>query len=80
MGMNTVDIIRKWLNENGFDGLMNTEGDPCGCHLGDFMPCGGEYVVDCKAAYKRTCKHNPQSFCMVSKKDTDPDCLNCEGK
>jgi len=75
--MNTVEIIRKWLNENGYDGLVDTNG-PCGCNLDDFMPCGGEYVAECRAAYKQPCKRDPKAFCMVSKKGVDLNCENCD--
>ena len=74
--MNTVQIIRQWLNENGYDGLFNADL-PCGCNLDDFMPCGGEHNVGCKAAYKQVCKHNPETFCMVLKKGIEPNCSNC---
>jgi hypothetical protein len=76
--MNVEKIIFTWLKDNGYDGLLCTEGDPCGCHLGDFMPCGGESIRDCRAAYKQTCKRNPESFCMVSRKGIEPNCDNCE--
>ena len=37
--MNISDIVRKYLTDNGFDGLC---GAGCGCHMDDICPCGGE--------------------------------------
>ena len=48
------EIVRLWLKDNGFDGLVNTDMDSdfCGCQLSDFMPCG-EWgsLCNCQAAY-----------------------------
>ncbi len=42
--MNIKEIIKKHLEDNGFDGLVNDSG--CGCMLDDFMPCkGGWYLA-----------------------------------
>ena len=46
----TADIIRKWLEQQGYDGLYNDEHQ-CGCLLDDLMPCG--YTDDrCEAGYR----------------------------
>ncbi len=42
--------IKTWLEDNGYDGLYNSEGE-CGCDLKDLMPCGG-VCDDCEAGYK----------------------------
>ena len=47
-------IIEKYLKDNGFDGLCDPALE-CGCGLDDFMPCGGEGVIDCQPAYKHVC-------------------------
>ena len=49
------DIVRNWLQLNGFDGLANGEIE-CGCHLDDFLICWGDYggFDKCKPAYKFT--------------------------
>jgi len=44
-------IIKKYLEENGFDGLM---GDECGCSKDALIPC--EFCNgDCEPAYVRKC-------------------------
>ena len=48
--MNVYDIIRKYLEENGYDGLVAKEYE-CGCVLDDLFPCDGE-MNNCEAAYK----------------------------
>lgn len=51
--MNIYDIMRKYLIDNKYTGLFNDDG--CGCNLDDFMPCGGECILNCKAGYANDC-------------------------
>ncbi len=44
-----VQMIKSYLESNGFDGLYT---DECGCELSDLMPCGGDFAVHCQAGYK----------------------------
>ena len=37
--MNTKGIVKKWLTDNGYDGLY--EGG-CGCRKSDLFPCGSD--------------------------------------
>jgi hypothetical protein len=46
--MTCKEIIKKYLADNGFDGLC---GDGCGCPIGDLMPCEGP-CGDCVPAYE----------------------------
>ena len=47
--MNVSSIIKKYLKDNGFDGLVNCDAD-CGCLLDDLFPC--DYPTKgCEAAY-----------------------------
>jgi len=39
----------KWLKAHGYDGLY-APGEPCGCWLGDLVPCG-EKDNGCKPGY-----------------------------
>ena len=49
--MDVKDVLEKWLGENGYDGLVNTEG-PCGCSIGDdFIECDA-LCPECEPAYK----------------------------
>lgn len=54
--MTIREIVRKWLEENGFDGLC---GEECGCAIDDFAPCVNwdcVGILDCKPAYRIKCK------------------------
>jgi len=77
--INTLEIIKRWLKENGYDGLLCTEV-PCGCLLEDLNPCGSEDLSECSAAYRHECKKDCHegacdsepgkgSFCMRLKKE-----------
>ena len=48
--MNVKEIVQKYLQENGYDGLCD-EWHECGCQINDLMPCG-EYCGDCIPGYK----------------------------
>lgn len=43
------EIIKKYLKDNGFDGLCNPDME-CGCKLEDFRPCGEDFG-ECEPAY-----------------------------
>lgn len=60
--MDTKDIIIKYLNENGFDGLFNFDA-PCGCLATDLAPCGN-LSSDCKPGYKIICKPEDCDGCI----------------
>ena len=48
--MNVEQIVREYLETNGYDGLFNENGE-CGCDLEDFMPCGFQETL-CVAGHK----------------------------
>ena len=48
--MDCKQIIKKYLKENGYDGLVDCENE-CGCELGNLMPCDG-VIMDCEPGYK----------------------------
>ena len=50
MNKTVIEIIKKNLIEEGFDGLYNEDLE-CGCELADLEPCG-EIRSDCTAGYK----------------------------
>lgn len=39
--MNCVEIIRKYLKDNGFDGLYNDDG--CCCGTENLVPCSEDF-------------------------------------
>ena len=47
--MELFDIMKKWLKENGYDGLCLPD-EECGCTFEDFMPCG-EPSPRCEAGH-----------------------------
>lgn len=54
MNDNTVEhIVRRYLADNVYDGLYNTDID-CACLVDDLAPCG-EIGGECVAGYKRDC-------------------------
>lgn len=50
MNKTVIEIIKKNLIEEGFDGLYNEDLE-CGCEVSDLEPCG-EIRSDCTAGYK----------------------------
>ena len=46
------DIIKKWLVDNGYDGLC---GEECGCLLDDLMTCEEGWALECEPGYKVPC-------------------------
>lgn len=50
--MNIEEIVKAWLEANGYDGLAN---DECGCDLDDLMPCDEPYATHCVAGHKVPC-------------------------
>jgi len=62
--MTIAEITRKYLEENGFDGLT---GNSCGCSLDDLFNCSPDTKIDCEPGYKVPCN------------DNDDENLNCEG-
>jgi hypothetical protein len=47
--MNCLEIIKRFLKNNGFDGLVN-DGE-CGCELSDLVPCDDDFSL-CLPGYK----------------------------
>jgi len=49
-------IVSDWLKANGYDGLVNGDGE-CGCPIGDLMPCENSIagLGDCQPAYRYEC-------------------------
>lgn len=47
--MNCIEIVIKYLEDNGFDGLHRDA--ECGCEISDLVPCGNDFA-SCKPGYK----------------------------
>jgi len=50
--MDIKQIVIKYLQENGFDGLVEKWSE-CGCEIPDLMPCDNP-STDCVPGYKKT--------------------------
>lgn len=46
--MNVTDMVLRQLKITNHDGLTNGE---CGCTIHNLMPCGGDSISKCIAAY-----------------------------
>jgi hypothetical protein len=55
--MNVRVIVKKFLEENGYDGLCND--DLCGCKLDDLFPCDC-CGLDCEPGYEVEVKNLTQ--------------------
>ncbi len=67
MNITVAEIIRKYLEDNGFGGLFCADV-PCGCGTDDLIPCG-EPGTECEAGYKKTCDKcddNVHEYCDLS--------------
>ncbi len=64
--MTVKEIIKQYLETNGFDGLCN---DDCGCSKDDLFPCGN-IQEDCNPAFKCNCDHSCglHSYCYITEK------------
>lgn len=56
--MTLKEIVKQYLDDNGFDGLC---GDDCGCSKDDLFPCG-EIQDECNAAYRCNCDKSCGEF------------------
>lgn len=52
--MTAKEIIKNYLLDNGYDGLVAESFIGCGCEAEDLMPCDS-YCGDCKPAHKVPC-------------------------
>ena len=70
------EIVRKYLQENGFDGLYREE---CGCENEDLFPCVGKY--DCKPGFKIPCECGEgHTWDIVPDKRYSPEKFNHKSK
>ena len=69
--MTVLEIVKKSLVENGYDGLFNDEAD-CACTPDDLAPCGDLYP-DCQAGYRVPCECGEEhDFHIQAKRSAKP--------
>jgi hypothetical protein len=60
-----LGIVREWLEDHGYDGLMNSEQGCC-CLIDNLNACS-EVFADCEPGKK--CAHDPGVECDYDKKE-----------
>ena len=53
--MTVIEIVKKYLEENGYEGLVHADGE-CGCELDDLAPCDEWFCQGCEPGYKVKCE------------------------
>ena len=73
MGSSVIEIIRKHLEENGYDGLVHP--GQCSCSIDDQNPCEHMNLNECKPGYIIQCNHNCADYeqCLHEHKDAKCD-------
>jgi len=73
ISMDALSIVRKYLEDNGFDGLAHVE-DECRCLI-DELNCCEEKFANCEPGYKIPCpriKHpDGEHYCYCEGDDDD---------
>jgi hypothetical protein len=64
--MNCLEIIYKYLEDNGYDGLTNINGE-CACDLSNIGPCG-ENLSSCQPGYKVSCDCGEHDYHITTQK------------
>lgn len=77
--MNGIDMIREYLQQNGYDGLV-CDDDDCACSIEDLAPCVSNLgrgvfecraLFDCQPGYKVICDNHcsKNDYCLSNDKD-----------
>lgn len=65
--MTVIEIIKKYLTDNKYDGLYDGSCGCCGCGLSDLFSCG---IVShsCEPGYKKPCDCGDHDFHIGAEK------------
>lgn len=69
--MNAIEIVKKYLKEEGYGGLVCPQIE-CGCCLEDLQPCGEDFA-ECKPAFKHALKPGDSRGDFLMSTSDDPD-------
>ena len=65
--MKAIDIVKKYLKENGYDGLCHPDYE-CGCDIKDLAPCDSCFA-DCLVGHKKEDTTGEYDYLIVPKKE-----------
>jgi hypothetical protein len=65
--MTIKEIVKKYLEDNSYDGLYNDDWD-CACDVKDLMPCY-DRSYQCSAGYRAPCDCGEHNFHIVGGKE-----------
>jgi len=66
--MNLKQIIKEYIEKNGFDGLLNQD-EECGCLIDDLFPCTNNFnIEDCEPGYKHPGRSEEYDFLICPNK------------
>lgn len=65
--MNVNAIVKTWLKDNGYDGLLDDHGE-CGCELADLFPCDRAFDM-CHPGYRGPDSSGEADWCMYASKE-----------
>jgi hypothetical protein len=68
--MDIKEIVKSYLEDNGYAGLWSPEGE-CACVNDDLFPCG-EVFSECEAGYKAACDCGEHDWHIVANKPEPP--------
>jgi hypothetical protein len=74
--MTAREIIKKYLEDNGYDGLFYAQGE-CSCQLNDLMPCGEIYDMCVAGIIKGWCQTQNGTCKDFDPEKCDPDWSYC---
>lgn len=66
--MHVKEIVKKYLEENGFDGLYCED---CGCDKNDLISCD-EYCGFCSPGYRHKCPKGHEADYVISPSKESP--------
>lgn len=71
MNKTVIEMVKRYLIDNGFDGLYNEDLE-CGCEINDLEPCDA-LQSNCKAGYKHQGDKEYDFFIKDHKHDNNSD-------